>query len=66
MRHLLSPLAAVAVSSVAVMLAPDATSDAQAQYTMAFGTTAPDGTPWSDQLMDLKSASRRTQAAESR
>ena len=36
------------------MLAPDNTSEAQAQYTMSFGTTAPDGTPWSDQLMDLK------------
>jgi len=54
MRSALSPLIAAAVASAAVMLVPDRTTDAQAQYTMAFGTTAPDGTPWSDQLMDLK------------
>ena len=54
LRHLLTPFAAMAVATTAVMLAPDTTSEAEAQYTMAFGTTAPDGTPWSDQLMDLK------------
>ena len=54
LRHLLSPLAAVVVASTAVMLVPDTTSEAEPQFTMAFGTTAPDGTPWSDQLKDLK------------
>ncbi|HCH63430.1 MAG: C4-dicarboxylate ABC transporter substrate-binding protein [Deltaproteobacteria bacterium] len=54
MRNALMPVLAAAVASTAVMLVPDHTSEAQAQYTMAFGTTAPDGTPWSDQLVDLK------------
>ncbi len=54
MRSALAPLLAVTVASAAVMLVPDQTSEAQPQFTMAFGTTAPDGTPWSDQLVDLK------------
>lgn len=54
MRTALSPLLAAGVAAAAVMLVPDRTTEAQAQYTMAFGTTAPDGTPWSDQLVDLK------------
>ncbi len=30
------------------------TTDAQAQFVMNIGTVAPDGTPWADQLKDLK------------
>lgn len=29
-------------------------SDAQAAFTMNFGTVAPPGTPWSEQLDDIK------------
>jgi TRAP-type C4-dicarboxylate transport system substrate-binding protein len=54
MRHALTPVLAAAAASAAVMLVPDRTSEAEAQYSMAFGTVAPDGTPWSDQLMNMK------------
>ncbi len=54
MRHSLAPLVPAFVACAAILLLPDRTVEAQAQYSMAFGTTAPDGTPWSDQLMALK------------
>lgn len=53
-RPLLSAAASLLVAGAAVMLAPDTTSEAEAQYTLSFGTTAPDGTPWAEQLKDLK------------
>ena len=42
-----------AVGALTLALAPR-TTDAQAQYVMNIGTVAPDGTPWADQLKDLK------------
>ncbi len=35
-------------------LAPDQTSQAEAEFVMNFGTPAPKGTPWSDQLEAIK------------
>ncbi len=43
-----------ATIAASVLLLPDSTSQATAAYVMNFGTVAPDGTPWSAQLVDIK------------
>lgn len=51
-NRLLGVLAAAAAITV---LVPERTSEAQSQVVINFGTMAPDGTPWSDQLKSIKS-----------
>ena len=51
-RSLLLGLAA-SLGAVAV-LAQSHPADAQAQFTINFGTVAPEGTPWASQLQDIK------------
>ena len=48
-------LTAAAVGVAALALAPTQTTQAQAEFVANFGTAAPDGTPWSDLLVTLKS-----------
>ena len=40
--------------SIAVMMAANTPIEAQSQFVMNFGTVAPTGTPWSDQLDSIK------------
>ncbi|MCP4809903.1 MAG: TRAP transporter substrate-binding protein [Proteobacteria bacterium] len=40
--------------AAAVLLVPTSTPEAEPAYTVNFGTVAPDGTPWADQLRDTK------------
>jgi TRAP-type C4-dicarboxylate transport system substrate-binding protein len=46
--------AAGALALGALALAPENTTQAQAEFVMNFGTPAPKGTPWSDQLEGIK------------
>ena len=38
----------------ALALLPSKTTEAQAQFVASFGSAAPEGTPWADQLIDIK------------
>jgi TRAP-type transport system periplasmic protein len=49
-RHLTIP----AVAALAVLLVPEQATQAEAQFVANFGTVAPDNTPWSKQLRDVK------------
>ena len=49
-RHLTIP----AVAALAVLLVPDQATQAEATFVANFGTVAPDNTPWSQQLNDVK------------
>jgi TRAP-type transport system periplasmic protein len=42
------------VTSIVIMFASNNPLQAESQFTMNFGTVAPTGTPWSDQLQQLK------------
>ncbi|HJN75003.1 MAG TPA: TRAP transporter substrate-binding protein [Myxococcota bacterium] len=52
-KKLLQTLAVTAVAA-GVLVVPTSTPEAEPQYTVNFGTVAPDGTPWADQLRDTK------------
>ena len=52
-KKLLKTLGVTAVAA-GVLLVPTSTPEAEPQYTVNFGTVAPDGTPWADQLRDTK------------
>ena len=42
------------VAALAVLLLPDQATQAEAQFVANFGTVAPDNTPWSEQLREVK------------
>ncbi|MCK6507440.1 TRAP transporter substrate-binding protein [Myxococcota bacterium] len=44
----------VALGAAALALLPARTSEAEPQFVANFGTAAPEGTPWADQLQDIK------------
>ena len=50
----LRTLISSAVVAAAVLLLPSKTTEAQAQFVASFGSAAPEGTPWADQLIDIK------------
>ena len=50
-RHIAASLGLAA----AIMLVPEQATHAEAAHVINFGTMAPAGTPWSDQLADIKS-----------
>lgn len=52
-KKLLKTLGVTAVAA-GVLLVPTSTPEAEPQYTVNFGTVAPDGTPWAEQLRDTK------------
>ena len=54
MNKTLIKAAGVGVAALAVLLVPTSTPQAEAQYTLSFGTVAPEGTPWADQLKDFQ------------
>jgi TRAP-type C4-dicarboxylate transport system substrate-binding protein len=47
-------LGALALTAGAILLVPTSTPEAESTWTVNFGTVAPDGTPWADQLRDTK------------
>ena len=54
MNKTLIKAAGVGVAALAILLVPTSTPQAEAQYTLSFGTVAPEGTPWADQLKDFQ------------
>lgn len=44
----------VAIGAAALALLPSRTSEADPQFVANFGTAAPEGTPWADQLQDIQ------------
>ncbi len=50
--HSLAVLAGLGAAALALL--PARTSEAQPQFVANFGTAAPEGTPWADQLTDIK------------
>ncbi|MED5370348.1 MAG: TRAP transporter substrate-binding protein DctP [Myxococcota bacterium] len=46
--------AGVSAVALAVLATPTSETQAQAQYTLNFGTVAPEGTPWADQLQSFR------------
>ncbi len=47
-------LGALGAAAAGVLLVPTSTPEAESTWTVNFGTVAPDGTPWADQLRDTK------------
>lgn len=54
MNKTLLKAAGVGAVALAVLLVPTSTPQAEAQHTLSFGTVAPEGTPWADQLKDFQ------------
>ena len=52
-RHIIAGLAA-SVGLIIASNGPSSDANAASQYVMNFGTVAPNGTPWSDQLSAIK------------
>jgi TRAP-type C4-dicarboxylate transport system substrate-binding protein len=48
------PLAIGLLAAAAALVLPGSATEAEPAYVLNFGTVAPDGTPWSQQLQDIK------------
>jgi len=53
-RSIRRPLAIGLIAAVGALFAPSSATEAGPTYVINFGTMAPEGTPWSQQLQDIK------------